>query len=129
MKPIEISGANGEEVELYINVKPFMFRESIMLIPIRGLVDIFSLEVASQIANNDQNSVYLTEVNSLGSDLHGVKAFAVNLKKGIADYYKENRKERNTKKEYNLAKQELINSVSTLFEAKKRFARDILSRL
>jgi len=134
LKPIEVLGANGEEAKLYIDVKPFVFEESIMLIPISGLVDIFSVEVALQIinqVNRNQNEdlIYLTEVNSPDDDLHGTKAFAIDLKKSMADYDKTNRKERGTEEEYNLAKQKLVSAVSLLFEAKKRFARNILSRL
>lgn len=125
MKPHEVFVIQDEEVDLYINNKPFTFRKSIMFIPNKELVDIFSIGVASQIASHC--SVQLIEVDSSDSDLHGVKAFAINLEGDVADYYKINRKKKKTyEEEYDLAKQKLLSAVSMLFEAKKRFARNVL---
>lgn len=129
MKPVETLGANGEGVDLYLDVDLSAFRKSIMFIPVKELVDLFSIGVASQIVNDGQNPVYLTEVNSPDSDLHGVKAFAINLERDTADYYEANRKERRTNEEYDLAKQKLVSAVSKLFEAKEQFVRNSLSRL
>jgi hypothetical protein len=127
LKPIEVLGANDEKVNLYIDVKPFEYRKSIMFIPIKELVDILSIGVALQIASHYK--IQLTEVNSPGDDLHGTKAFVANLEGDVEDYYKTNREKRKTEEEYVLAKQKLVSAVSLLFEAKKQFAKDILSKL
>ena len=128
MRPVEILKANGEEVELYIDIKPFAFRKSIMFIPIKGLVDRFSIKVVERIVA-DHDAVQLTDVNKLNSDLHGIKAFTINLEGDTADYYEANRENRGTEVEYALAKQKLVNVVSKFFEAEKLFAEDILNKL
>ena len=120
MEPVEIVVINGEEIELYINSKPFVPRKDILMIPIEGLVDDFSVEVALEIAV--RCSVQLIEVNSPSDDLHGVRAFALDIEEVDWETYKE-------EGEYNLAKQKLLDTASILLEAKKLNAKILVERV
>ena len=126
MKPIEILEVNGEEIGLYINPKLGPRGGSILFIPIKELVDTFSIEVASQVASHCL--VQLHEINSLGSKLHDVLAFALDLEKDLSNYFEENREERETEKEYNSAKQKLLDAVSVLFEIKTQYAKGVVEQ-
>ncbi len=120
MEPVESLKVNGEEIGLYINSKPFVLGKDILMIPIKGLVDDFSVEVASEIAVFC--SVQLIEVNSPSDDLHGVRAFALDIEEVDWRKYKET-------EEYNSAKQKLLDAVSMFFEAKKLNAKTIVERV